>query len=60
MCTQIVVESCLTEVERIWRQNPEEKRPWGVWRFHKCHDQMALLMQIDSEDNLDYLLGVHI
>jgi hypothetical protein len=31
MCTQIVVESCLSEVERIWRQIPEEKRPWGVW-----------------------------
>jgi uncharacterized protein YwqG len=23
----------------------------------ECHDQMALLMQIDSEDNLDYMFG---
>jgi hypothetical protein len=31
MLVKTVVESCLSEIERIWRQTPDGRKPWGVW-----------------------------
>lgn len=29
-----VVGSCLAEIQRIWQETPETRRPWGVWIAH--------------------------
>lgn len=31
MLIKTVVESCLSEIESIWRQTPDRRKPWGIW-----------------------------